>query len=584
METNQIVELSYSLHINKGVYALLLGSGVSRSAGIPTGWEITVDLTKKLSLITDGEESASPEAWFEKKYSLPLTYSNVIDRLGNSPEERMGILNSYIEPKADEVAPENKTPTSAHRAIARLVKSGTVKVILTTNFDRLLEKALEEQGISPTVISSPEATEGAIPLIHSPCTIIKIHGDYKDTRIKNTLDELSNYDSRIESLLTRIFDEFGLLICGWSAEWDVALRSLIESTKSRRFQIYWATLKQLSGTADTLAKLRSAKQIIVKDADEFFETIESKLNALALYDSPHPLSADLAVIELKKYVVEEKFKIKLYDLFNNEAKRVVKKLQLNYPTNGSVDVSGNGLENRLNSYFEELKVLLPIFVEGVTWGEQKHHYLWFKILSDIANAQKDEGGYQVLNDLKFYPACLLLYSAGVALVANNNYQLLESILLEVKIKYSNDEKRALDELPVYTLTRNEWMQQLPGKERQYTALNNKIFEQIGSYFVPNKMSSDEFEHVFDKFEFLFAMIYSHYNSSDDRDFIWSPPSRFSWKEEWKTSITSKTEDDIIKQGNKWLPVDQGLFNSDKERALLICKEVRKFKQKLGFRW
>ncbi len=35
-----IVSLAFSLHANKGVYALLLGSGVSRSAGIPTGWEV----------------------------------------------------------------------------------------------------------------------------------------------------------------------------------------------------------------------------------------------------------------------------------------------------------------------------------------------------------------------------------------------------------------------------------------------------------------------------------------------------------------------------------------------------------------
>lgn len=30
-------QLAFSMFENKGVYALLLGSGVSRSAGIPTG-------------------------------------------------------------------------------------------------------------------------------------------------------------------------------------------------------------------------------------------------------------------------------------------------------------------------------------------------------------------------------------------------------------------------------------------------------------------------------------------------------------------------------------------------------------------
>lgn len=32
-------QIAFSMFENKGVYAVLLGSGVSRSAGIPTGWE-----------------------------------------------------------------------------------------------------------------------------------------------------------------------------------------------------------------------------------------------------------------------------------------------------------------------------------------------------------------------------------------------------------------------------------------------------------------------------------------------------------------------------------------------------------------
>lgn len=35
-----IDSLAFSMHGNKGVYALLLGSGVSRAARIPAGWEI----------------------------------------------------------------------------------------------------------------------------------------------------------------------------------------------------------------------------------------------------------------------------------------------------------------------------------------------------------------------------------------------------------------------------------------------------------------------------------------------------------------------------------------------------------------
>ena len=42
-----LLKLAFSVQQNSGVYALLIGSGVSRSAGIPTGWEITLDLIKR---------------------------------------------------------------------------------------------------------------------------------------------------------------------------------------------------------------------------------------------------------------------------------------------------------------------------------------------------------------------------------------------------------------------------------------------------------------------------------------------------------------------------------------------------------
>ena len=41
--------LAFSIQSNRGVYALLLGSGVSRASGIPTGWDVTLDLITDLT-------------------------------------------------------------------------------------------------------------------------------------------------------------------------------------------------------------------------------------------------------------------------------------------------------------------------------------------------------------------------------------------------------------------------------------------------------------------------------------------------------------------------------------------------------
>jgi hypothetical protein len=43
------ISLAFSIQSKKGIYALLLGSGVSRSSAIPTSWEIVEDLIRKLA-------------------------------------------------------------------------------------------------------------------------------------------------------------------------------------------------------------------------------------------------------------------------------------------------------------------------------------------------------------------------------------------------------------------------------------------------------------------------------------------------------------------------------------------------------
>jgi SIR2-like domain len=187
LELEAFDALALSLHHSPGVYAILIGSGLSRAAGIPTGWEITLDLIRRLAALEGISEHDDWVSWFRTKYGKQPNYSEILDALAATPSERRAILHTYIEPQEGD---EGRRPTRAHHAIAGLVRDGNVRVILTTNFDRLIENALREAGIEPTVIASEDALAGATPLIHARCTVVKLHGDYLDTRIKNTDAEL----------------------------------------------------------------------------------------------------------------------------------------------------------------------------------------------------------------------------------------------------------------------------------------------------------------------------------------------------------------------------------------------------------
>ena len=71
-----------------------------------------------------------------------------------------------------------------------------------------MEIALREVGVVPTVLSTPDHIDGALPLVHTQCTLIKIHGDYLDTGLRNTSEELAAYPEPFNRLLDRVFAVF----------------------------------------------------------------------------------------------------------------------------------------------------------------------------------------------------------------------------------------------------------------------------------------------------------------------------------------------------------------------------------------
>lgn len=315
-----MTSLAFSVYSGEGVYALLLGSGVSRSSGIPTGWEIVLDLIRKVAAI-EGKtiENDDPEAWYRNVYQKEPSYTELLEMTAKTPAERRQLLNAYFEPNDEERESGNKVPTVAHQAIARLVADGYFRVIVTTNFDRLMEQALHAAGVVPAVIASADSIQGAVPLAHSKCTIIKVHGDYLDTRLKNTPEEVGTYDPEMNRLLDQVFDEYGLIVCGWSAEWDAALRDAIKRCPNRRYTTYWSAFGTPRADAKQLYQDRTAQVVSGMGADEFFKKLSEKVAALKDVDAQHPLSARMAVATLKRYLSEKKYEIQLHDLLMDES-------------------------------------------------------------------------------------------------------------------------------------------------------------------------------------------------------------------------------------------------------------------------
>jgi hypothetical protein len=508
-EIDNLTSLAIRMQAGKGAYALLIGSGVSSSAGILTGWGIVKDLIREIANsdeITTGKDEIK---WYKENHGgKEPEYSDLLESLASKQAERNLILRSYFEPTQEERVDGWKLPRDAHRAIARLVAGGYIRVIITTNFDQLLEMALEEIGIVPTRISSPDQISGALPIIHNKCTLIKVHGDYLDKRILNTENELSKYKPQMDKFLKRIFEEFGLVVCGWSAKWDKALCKLILGNRDSSFSIFWAYRGHLYEEAKEIIKKKEADKYEIIDADSFFNELSEKVFALEEGMRVPKLTTDMAAAMIKRYLVDDRHRIKLHDLVMHEAKKVSAYLTIdNFPISGSENKEA--IQKRLEQYDKLLEVLQIYLFYGCYWGDKEHTKTWIKCIELISNFEFNPNGSSTWIDLRFFPSLLLIYSAGLGSVAGERNETLVSILTKSRIKYNNRDRTVLETvMDGYNVLHNHsfWINnmQMNYKIPLSIYLDNVFKDKHKSSFA-NEL---DYLKCFDRFEYLKALIFA----------------------------------------------------------------------------
>lgn len=434
------ITLATSVHASPGVYALLLGSGISSAAGIPTGWQVVTALVQRAAVAAEPDNpqapraaAADPETWWARHSDEPLGYSTLLAHLAPTPASRQALLAGFFEPTEDDRQAGRKIPTAGHRAVARLVARGSIRVVLTTNFDRLIERALEDEGVSPQVLHDAGRLASATPLAHAPATVVKLHGDYADLEQRNTMAELSSYPPALTKFLTRVFDDYGLVICGWSAEWDHALVEALEAVRARRYPLFWSTHGAPTEPARRLIGLHGAVSIAGLSADELFTGLLTRLDALDRLTAPPP-SRDLAVAQLKKALADPTRRIDVFDLLDTETTLVVDAAtdRERHPLNASDD------REQVERYRADCDTLLHLLATGVFHDDGTYDTLWTRTLQRLLNVRGPFPAgpvIDVMDALRHLPALLAFWVAGVAAICARRERTLGVLLRDPFWRY-----------------------------------------------------------------------------------------------------------------------------------------------------
>ncbi|MBB4155059.1 hypothetical protein GGQ80_002976 [Sphingomonas jinjuensis] len=528
---------------NPGVYALLLGSGISRAAEIPTGWDITVDLVRRIAAAEGVTEEQDWAAWHKVRFGNSPGYSSLLDALSVTPAERRAVLHQYIEPTADDLEAGRRVPTKAHHAIARLVRDGFVRVIVTTNFDRLLETALKSVGVEPVVIKSTDDLAGASPLPHCRCFILKLHGDYLDNRILNTDQELASYPPEYDDLLDRILDEYGLLVAGWSGDWDPALRAAISRAPNRRYPTWWAARGEPSVAAGELLTARAATLVTVADADSFFDKLADSVDVLAKSLRPAPDTIELLLTSTKRNLASAERRIDLADAIAGQSEKIVRRLRSDeFPV--AVQVTKDVLVERWRAIEGMSEPLARMAGLAGRWGDGSE----FAHLEHVVRALTDNrpgNGNTALIGLVSYPAYLTFLTYALGLTKAERFEELFR-WLTMPIPWSQRQPTVAANslfMSFWHDTEPDWWKYWPGLENRRTPWADHLVDVAVPWSRDYALLGDAALENYHTLELL-GGIAALTDQDEERlvnlqDFTWMPFGQTMWKSDTRVRILER---------------------------------------------
>lgn len=586
MGIERLTTLAFSMYSNKGAYALLLGAGISRSAHIPSGWEVEKMLIEQLAATQDIANIEDWHQWYKDKYGNSATYSSLLKELVKEPTERVQLMREFFEPADEEKELGWKKPTKAHEAIAKLAKDGYIRVILTTNFDRLLERALEAEDVIPQVICHESDIDKSTPIVHGKTvTIIKINGDYIDCRFRNTTEELDNYPEAMKNYVNRIFEDYGLITCGWSATWDKGLVDIINGSSSSRYNSFFTNVGEASNVMKALAASRHGEIMPIKDADDLFTELYEQVTALEKSNTSRRMNYDVMMSRAKKYLSSEQYNIDYSDLIERLGAEAYDTIMAK--ANYNFTITPEDFSVYFELHHNAVKPLMDAAILAVRWGKAYHIEIFGDILVKLCtkpfrNGEMTTEGTQYLHGLG---ATLLLNTIGISCVKYERFTELNKIL-KLSVPAGNFMGFRRESL-LYLLGSTHWRYD----ELNYLAGINYIYpwsfillERLRSHLIGCFTVDSEYENIFYVWEHLKSLIYGYNQCYILREFNVPMGQFLRSRYEYKTRYNGEEPYTVFfgnadKMKDEWEPIKQGLFGGRYEEYKKVSDQAEEFYKK-----
>lgn len=428
-----IVSLSVAIAEAPGSYAFFLGSGVSRDAGVPTGsqvfWQAVGELYRLEKETDETPEQGPLGEWLSETGRDEMSYSDILELIAPDQATRRDYLAKHFE---------GREPAASHERLADLVEQGFARVFITTNFDRLLEHALQARGIEPVVITSAAELRSAPRREHAACYVLKPHGDYLQETIRNTPSELQKLEPGIAKELREIFERFGVVVLGYSGS-DEAIAQALTKRRSR-YGLYWVARGELGEGAQQIIEKTGGRITERPGAAEFLADLQRRLEVFRSHPSGHtPVEVHDEVLAL----VREGDQVGLGEVMRRErgefAEKITEVIEAHreeYPEDSGLLSAHDAILPLLERRLGGLLPLIAYAPEG--FGRE------VRAMADLLESRPLVSGYTDWPELANWAVWWLGYSCGAFALAEEAWPALTT-LFQGTYTTLNEKKRLLIE-------------------------------------------------------------------------------------------------------------------------------------------
>jgi protein O-mannosyl-transferase len=211
-------------------FCFILGAGASRASGIPTGSELVITWMDELKKMYPEYEL---KAWQEKEKistaELASSYPKIYDKRFEL-NKKDGF--AYLEK-----AMEGKEPSCGYSVLAQILEINIHSIVITTNFDSLIEDALFIYTHKKPLVIGHESLAGYITPLGRRPIIVKIHRDLFFSP-KNSSEQTNELEADFKKNLGSIFRYYTPLVIGYGGN-DGSLMHFLENLEEIEGGMLW---------------------------------------------------------------------------------------------------------------------------------------------------------------------------------------------------------------------------------------------------------------------------------------------------------------------------------------------------------